>query len=259
MTAVPIQAVIFDLDGTLFDHDRSARAALSQWLPQLGAAVTDDLIRAWFDAEERHFTAWQQRLISFPEQRRRRLRDVLPLLGHRPGDDDALDQLFAGYLTCYQATWTRFDDVDAALSAVAYAGLPTAVLTNGTNEQQLAKVTTIGLAGRVGPVFTAEGLGAAKPDPSTYLTVCDRLGMPAGSVLHVGDRHDLDVLAPRAAGLQAIHLDRAGRGPHNEPHRITSLNQLARFLPAGRPQPQPRPGDLHPNRRPPQSADLDCC
>ncbi|ABW11314.1 HAD-superfamily hydrolase subfamily protein [Parafrankia sp. EAN1pec] len=104
------------------------------------------------------------------------------------------------------------------------------MLTNGIDSQQLAKVRAIGLAGRVGPVFTAEALGAAKPHPSTYLAVCERLGAAAGSVLHVGDRHDLDVLAARAAGLRAVHLDRTGLGPHDEPDRITSLDQIARYL-----------------------------
>jgi putative hydrolase of the HAD superfamily len=43
----------------------------------------------------------------------------------------------------------------------------------------------------------------------------------------VGDRYDLDVLAPRAVGLQAVYLDRADRGPVDEPDRIRSLHQLA--------------------------------
>ncbi|OHV36747.1 hypothetical protein BBK14_14300 [Parafrankia soli] len=34
-----------------------------------------------------------------------------------------LDRLFADYLTCYASTWARFGDVDAALAAVAPAGL----------------------------------------------------------------------------------------------------------------------------------------
>jgi putative hydrolase of the HAD superfamily len=46
-------------------------------------------------------------------------------------------------------------------------------------------------------------------------------------VLSVGDRHDLDVLPARAAGLQAVHLDRLDAGPTDEPHRIKSLRDLA--------------------------------
>ena len=42
-------------------------------------------------------------------------------------------------------------------------------------------------------------------------------------MLHVGDLFDLDVLAARAARLRAVHLDRHGRGPLDEPDRITTL------------------------------------
>lgn len=224
--AAPIRAVIFDLDGTLIDHVGSVTAALEAWLPTLGIIATHDLVDAWLDAEKRHFPAWRTRQITFAEQRRRRLRDFLPLVGVSLSDDQSLDLVFGGYLDCYEASWTTFDDVDAALAALAETTLKIAVLSNGTVQQQNAKIDAVGLRGRVGPVFTAEELGAAKPDPSTYRTVCARLGVQPRLALHVGDLLDLDVLAPRAAGLQAIYLDRADQGPYDETERITSLDQL---------------------------------
>jgi putative hydrolase of the HAD superfamily len=220
--SAPVQAVIFDL--------ASVTAALHSWLPRLGHAATEDLVAEWFAAEERHFPAWRARQITFAEQRRRRLRDFLPLLGITPGNDASLDDVFAGYLRRYEASWTKFDDVDAALAALAENGLKTAILSNGTVEQQNAKIAAVGLSGRVGPVFTAEGLGAAKPDPSSYLMVCTHLGIEPDRVLHVGDLYDLDVVAARAARLQALHLDRADRGPHEESQRITSLSELPQRL-----------------------------
>ena len=184
--AAPIQAVIFDLDGTLVDHIGSATAALRAWLPTMGVTPTSELVDAWFAAEERHFPAWRKRQVTFVEQRRRRLRDFLPLLGITPQDDESLDLLFADYLTRYEASWTKFDDVDGALAGLAEPALKIAVLSNGTAAQQNA--------------------------------------------LHVGDRHDLDVLAPRAAGLQALYLDRTDRGPYDESERITSLDKLSPWL-----------------------------
>jgi putative hydrolase of the HAD superfamily len=51
-------------------------------------------------------------------------------------------------------------------------------------------------------------------------------------VVHVGDRHDLDVEPARLAGLRAVHLDRHGQGPTEDPFRITSLRDLAGLLPS---------------------------
>lgn len=230
---LPVGGVLFDLDGTLVDHDGAVTSALGRWLPLLGVPASPDLVEAWFAAEERHFPAWRTRAISFAEQRRRRLRDFLPLIGHGVGDDDELDAVFAGYLDHYQAAWTAFDDVAETLAVLRGRGLAVAVLTNGTVEQQNAKLTAVGLAGRVGPVVTAEELAAGKPHRDAYLAGCERLRLPPAAVLHVGDRYDLDVLAPRAAGLQAVHLDRRGAGPPEERRRIRSLRDLGSYLSGG--------------------------
>jgi putative hydrolase of the HAD superfamily len=168
------------------------------------------------------------------------LRDVLPAVGLAVGDDEELDRLFADYLAQYRDCWVAFDDVPAAVARLHGAGIRMAVLTNGLDAQQRAKVEALGLSGVVDPVVTAEELGVAKPDPAAYRAVCLRLGMAPESVLHVGDRHDLDVVAARAAGLQAVHLDRRGLGPVDEPSRISSLDELRiRGVPTtpGRPGP----------------------
>lgn len=219
-------AVVLDLDGTLFDHASSAWSGLGEWLDALGVAVTDDVVAAWFADEKRHYPAWSDGSISFAEQRRRRLRDVLPLVDRPVGDDAALDATFAGYLACYERCWRAFDDAAPAIAALRARGLRTAVLTNGTEHQQRAKLERIGLLEGAGPLFTSEALGVAKPDARTFHLVCEVLGLAPERVLHVGDDHALDVVAARAAGLPAVHLDRAGRAPFDDGARIATLADL---------------------------------
>ncbi|HLN79006.1 MAG TPA: HAD family hydrolase [Nocardioidaceae bacterium] len=222
--------MIFDLDGTLIDHVGSATKALEGWLPELGATLTEDLTAAWFVAEEKHFPAWRSREVTFAEQRRRRLRDFLPLIDSRVGDDAELDEVFSGYLRHYESAWMCFDDAEETLEEVSRLPVKTAVLTNGTDEQQRAKLKAVGLEGRFRHVFTAESLGAAKPELCTYRNVCEVLNVEVGCALHVGDLYALDVAAPREAGLQAVHLDRADAGPLDEPARIRSLRELPALL-----------------------------
>jgi putative hydrolase of the HAD superfamily len=226
-----VSAVVFDLDGTLFDHSSSARRGLSQWLAGIDVALTNELASAWFEAEKRHVTSWRQGMISWAEQRRRRLRDFLPLIAVPVGTDDDLDEVFvAGYLLAYERAWVGYDDVNSALDAVHDYGVVTAMLTNGTQEQQEAKLAHLGLLGRIGPVFTAEGLGVAKPDPRAFRLVCAHLALPPGQVLCVGDDYEVDVRAARAAGLRAVYLDRIGTGPMTEHDRITTLAELLPYV-----------------------------
>jgi len=223
---VKLRGVLLDLDGTLVDHESAAAAGLRGWLPAIGLVPTETAIARWAEMQETHLAAWRDGRISFAEQRRRRLRDFL---GTR-GTDAELDELFAGYLTHYEDAWRAFDDAAEALTALAAAGLATAVLTNGSRGQQLRKLSRTGLADRVGPVFSVDDLGVAKPHAEAFLKSCARWGYAPGEVLSVGDDHALDVLGARAAGLSAVHLDRHGRGPAGEAHRLTSLRELVRFI-----------------------------
>lgn len=209
-----IATVLLDLDGTLFDHRGSARAGLHAWLRTLGVEPTGALTAAWFDAERTHHAAWTRGEISFVEQRRRRLEEFLPVIGRPAGDDADLDEVFAGCADAYERAWAPFPDAAAALASVHDTGVRTAVLTNGTRDQQRAKLRACGLLEVVGPVLTSEELGVAKPDAAVFRLACERLGLVPHEVLHVGDDHPLDVVAARAAGLSAVHLDRGhGSGP----------------------------------------------
>jgi putative hydrolase of the HAD superfamily len=218
--------VIFDLDDTLLDHRGSTAEALAAWLTTEGAETSPALLQRWFALETRHFESWRAGLIGFDEQRRRRLRDFLPLIGRPVGPDAELDRLFAGYLEQYERSWHPFDDVRPAVDQLVDRGLVLGILTNGTTAQQVAKVEAIGLTDLVATVVTSEQLGVAKPAAQTYLATCRLLAVDPTAVVHVGDRHDLDVVAPRAAGLRALHLDRGRRGGEPPEGRITSLAEL---------------------------------
>ncbi|MEV6303999.1 HAD family hydrolase [Actinoplanes sp. NPDC051861] len=223
-----LRGVLFDLDGTLGDHDSSVAAALRSWLPGLGVPFDEGVHALWDEIAERHLAAWRRREISFAEQRRRRLADFLPYFGINR-EMSELDEVFDGFRVAYQSEYRAFEDAKDALETVAKAGLRVAVLTNGDNRQQRAKLAGMGMAG-LGLVWTPEELGVAKPNPAAFQRACQRWGITPAEVLSVGDRHEFDVLAARAAGLRAVHLDRSGTGPHDEPHRITSLRGLAAYL-----------------------------
>ncbi|MBT1671090.1 hypothetical protein KK092_17070 [Curtobacterium flaccumfaciens pv. flaccumfaciens] len=97
------RAICFDLDGTLFDHRGSARVGVTRFLQGLGVEVTEAAIGAWFTAEDEQFERWRSGVIGFQDQRRARLRTVLPQLGVAvPGDDTGLDAVFDDYLRAYR-------------------------------------------------------------------------------------------------------------------------------------------------------------
>lgn len=231
----PVSAVVFDLDGTLLDHRTSARAGLERWVATFDTPMTEQIERAWFEAEEKHFAEWRRGEIEHSEQRRRRMRAFLPVVGQIVGTDRELELAFESYLEAYRACWVGFADVDEAVEAVRGRGLATGVLTNGTRELQEAKLAHLGLLGSIGPVVCAAEIGVAKPHPNAFRAACDAVATPPGQVLYVGDEHPVDILGARAAGLQAVLVDRGqfDRGeaePVEESARISSLVELLSML-----------------------------
>jgi putative hydrolase of the HAD superfamily len=98
-----VRLVLFDVDGTLVDHDGADAAALQQWLMAMGWAdegTITGLVAEWDEIAERHFPAYRARLTTFQGQRRLRLREFLPVVGFDAStwSDERLDELFNTYL-----------------------------------------------------------------------------------------------------------------------------------------------------------------
>jgi putative hydrolase of the HAD superfamily len=111
-----IDAILFDLDGTLVDH----RQAVLDVVVELIAAFPDAqappsaLRETWWTLERKHMERYLSGECSFVEQRRQRLTEFLPLLGEDvPGNDAGLDGLFAGnYRGAYETVWRCYPDVE---------------------------------------------------------------------------------------------------------------------------------------------------
>jgi len=210
---MPVRGVVFDLDDTLVDHVGAARDGFRAWLATLGPAplLASESEALWFALEARHYQRYVDGLTSFSGQRRARLREFRHGLGLSDlTDDAALDEQFAAYLSAYTRAWRAHADALPTLRRVRQAGLAVGVLTNGDQTQQEAKLRGTGLIDACGPVFASSALGAAKPAAAAYDAVSRALGLEPGHLLMVGDNPVNDVEGARAAGWQAVHLDRTG-------------------------------------------------
>jgi putative hydrolase of the HAD superfamily len=232
-----LRAVLFDLDGTLMDHDaaRSAglRAHLGDWLPDLQADELAPLELEWQRLEALHYDEYARGECTFTEQRRRRVRGIRAVLEREPAEELTADAWFARYLRHYRAAWRAFDDALPALSALerAQPSIALGVVTNGEGEPQRAKLAAIGLGERF-PVIVASGeAGVAKPEAEIFELACERLEVEPAQAAHVGDRLDLDAEGAAAAGLCGVWLDRLGTvscPAHIE--RISALSELPAVL-----------------------------
>lgn len=196
-------AVLYDLDGTLVDHDHAARAGVDAWCRSLG--MPGGQWERWSIIERRWFTRFENGQVSHLGQRVERCREFLG----RPGlsEGEALE-LYEFYLSVYRDNWLAFPDALPSLNNALAAGLKVGILTNGAEVMQRAKMERTGLW-REGMVMCATvEIGAPKPRPEAYLGALERLGVQAGDTVMIGDSWANDVAGARRAGLSAIHLVR---------------------------------------------------
>jgi putative hydrolase of the HAD superfamily len=218
--------VLFDLDGTLCDHAGADRAAALALRAALAPDMSETAFLAeWRAAQMRHYARYLDGDISFPEQRRARVRAVA---GAALIDAEA-DLAFNVYFSAYREAWRLFDDVRPCLAALS--GMALGVVTNGDGAVQRRKIEALGLADSFAAVVVSGEVGFAKPDPRIFALACARLGAAPGQALFIGDERETDAEAARAAGLRGLWLDRADRRP-SAPDRLTSLREIPPLLAA---------------------------
>lgn len=234
---MPIRAVLWDLDDTLFDYRGSDRAGALRHLETEGAlhryASPDAAMARWQSVMDEQFARFQRGELEFAEHRRARARAFLD----EGVPDNEADAWFARYVALYEQAWRLFPDAMPALDALT-PGYRHGVLSNAATVHQEHKLHVLGIRGRVELLLCADGLGCAKPDPSAFLAGCEALCLEPGEVAYVGDREDVDARAADAAGLCGIWLDRdrtgdgGGTGPVDASpvRRIAGLAELPALL-----------------------------
>lgn len=201
-------AVTLDLYGTLADFsiERDERPL-----------VADLLAEADLEADPgRALRVWVRE--SLAERARTPFRTVRVAI--RRGAERAARRLgldldpdrWAGALETLWATRPLREDARPALDRLEAAGVPTALVTNVDEPVLAALAERTGVTGRVDAVVTSHRARAYKPHPRAFRMALDRLGVPPGRAVHVGDSPGEDRAGARAAGMRAVLVDES-RGP----------------------------------------------
>ncbi|MEV0265290.1 HAD family hydrolase [Streptomyces sp. NPDC050617] len=235
---MPIRAVLWDIDDTIFDYAMADRTAVLEHLRAEGmldgSGAEGAVLRRWREVTAVHWARFEAKEVDFQGQRRGRVR---AFLGEGASDAEA-DAWFARYLRHYEAAWELFPDAVPALDGLT-PGYRHGALSNSSNRNQDRKLRVLGVRDRFEVLVCADDLGVSKPAAGAFHAACEALGLEPGEVAYVGDKIDIDACGARDAGLTGIWLDRAGApgaAPGGLPagvtgvHRITGLDQLAALL-----------------------------
>ena len=209
-----LEAVIFDLDGTLIDS-----------APDIAAAVNQYLISSGWNAQDTDFI---EQYIGFGP--RKLLLDIFEHIGH-PTDDKSVDLAHKAYLENYwqsPAKGTRFfDHVKEDLGALARSGLRMGICTNKPHALTQRVLDALGLSSVFETAIGADAVPVCKPDPGHLIAVAEKMALQSGRWAYVGDTK-VDQLTAKDANVPFYAVPWGGGSALDVPdgHRLARLSDL---------------------------------
>ncbi|MEO8303504.1 MAG: HAD-IA family hydrolase [Betaproteobacteria bacterium] len=182
-----VDAVLFDLDGTLADTAPDLAAALNRVRVARGLAPMP--------------------ASSLRSSSSHGARGMLGAgMGIAPDHRDYAE-LRAAFLVQYESALcvesTLFNEVGMLLDAIESRSLKWGIVTNKATRYTMPFLDLIGLGGRAGTVVCGDTTAHPKPHPAPLLAAAEALDVSPGRCVYVGDA-ERDVIAGVAAGMHTI-------------------------------------------------------
>lgn len=189
-----IRAVLFDLDGTLYDRD----AVMAELAHEQFVAFKDRLN----GVDEEQFIL---RFIEIDEHGYASRLDVYRRLAEEFGlDSEVTHDLERHFWEAYARRCEISADTWSTLHALRAAGKTLGIITNGLAQWQTRKIEGMGLGSFFDVVLISEAEGVKKPEAAIFHRALDRIGVAPADAMFVGDHPEVDVRGAHDAGLVAV-------------------------------------------------------
>ncbi|NGM81035.1 HAD family hydrolase [Paenibacillus sp. 7124] len=194
-----IKAILFDLDNTLMDRDRTFRSFAAQFVSHfLGHLEPDQQLEIMEDIIVRDADGYRDKDGFFRE-----LSEVLPWR-----EAVSAAEIRAFYDLNYSAHGALMKHAAESLDYLREGGYVLGLLTNGKSDIQHGKIDLLGLRGHFKSIVISGEAGISKPDPAIYRLALDRLGYGPDETLFIGDHPVNDIWGAGRAGMKGIWLRR---------------------------------------------------
>jgi len=214
-----IEAVLFDLDGTLIDSAPDLGAAADKMRTDRGlSALPLALYRPMAGAGARGMIGV-----------------ALGLTPQDPTFDALKEEFFLNYESCLTERTYAFEGVAELINALDRSGLRWGVVTNKSERFSLPLTRLMPLFATASTVVSGDTTPYAKPHPAPLLEAARQLNIQPERCLYVGD-DERDIVAGRAAGMPTVaaaygYLGAAGETDAWNAHAtIRSAGELLNFL-----------------------------
>jgi putative hydrolase of the HAD superfamily len=233
-----LQAVFFDLDGTLRHNRPRAIDMFLSLVRQAGVRTTDRAAQAaerwqyayWAESQELREDLSLTEGFADPAFWLRYTARQLRVLGVGEGDVEPLAQhIYARMGEQYQPQGFAAPGAAPLLEALSGAGYRLALVSNRDDPFD-GELRELSLGGYFDLTLAAGEVGYWKPDGRLLLHAAERLGVLPERTVYVGDNWYADVPAAREAGMHPVLVDPYGLFPEADCPVVTELGELVPLI-----------------------------
>lgn len=199
-----IEAILFDMGGTLRHNDRRDETSKANILHQILDLVKSEMSAGEFSqlltARERAYEDWATINLVELDEKRFWTEWMMP---------EWPKEMICNYTMELNEIWrdaictrTFFPESRPTILGLHHIGYKLGLVSNTTSSVDSPRaLEQEGISGCFDSVMLSCVLGKRKPAPDILLKAAEIMGVPPASCAYVGDRPDWDVVAARAAGF----------------------------------------------------------
>ncbi|WP_017187405.1 HAD family hydrolase [Alkalibacillus haloalkaliphilus] len=191
-----IKAVVFDLDRTLLDRDKSVKVFVEKQY---------DRLKTFLDhiPKEKYITRFvelDQRGYVSKDQVYQRIVNEFNITGL------TWQELLENYNSRFKDSCVPFPNLNRMLETLSDHHLMLGVITNGKGQFQLDNIKALGIEDYFETILISEWEGVKKPDPQLFHKALESLGVVPAESIYVGDHPENDIIASQNVGMKSIWM-----------------------------------------------------
>ncbi|MCD8508752.1 MAG: HAD family hydrolase [Bacillus sp. (in: Bacteria)] len=228
------KGVCFDLDNTLFSHEKAFKKAIGNSYYKLVAADIDKPhvpFEVFYTSFKRnsdlYWPQYESKSLSGTDYRRKRFCETMKEFG-LPFTNELADMFHNHYYEVVDEYSEPYPGLSELFNFLSNKEIKLGIITNGMVDTQWGKVEKIG-ASRWIPkenVLISEEVGVLKPDKAIFQLMEKSLRLSPDKLLFIGDSWQHDVVGAMNAGWDAVFLNTRGEQRKTGHKPVAELNTL---------------------------------
>jgi putative hydrolase of the HAD superfamily len=189
-----LEAVIFDLDGTLLNRN----ASLIKFIDDQYERYKSELRLVDKEYYKNRFIELDCRGYVRKDRVYKQLLQELKITAL------AAEDLMEDYITNFKHSCVPFPNLHDVLDKLQRMEIKLGLISNGKGQFQLDNLIEMGIHDYFDTILISESVGLRKPDPRIFQKGLENLSVSAENSIFVGDHPEADVQAARNAGMIGV-------------------------------------------------------